>query len=80
MLIAVPRKRFKKAHLRNRIRRKIREAYRKNKQVLTAEPHEFRVDFIILYLANEELTYSLLENKLNLSLLRLKKELEIPTS
>lgn len=35
LLISVPKKRFKRAIKRNRVKRQIREAYRKNKQVLT---------------------------------------------
>ena len=35
LLISVPKKRFKRAVKRNRIKRQIREAYRKNKQILT---------------------------------------------
>lgn len=34
LLISVPKKRFKRAVKRNRVKRQIREAYRKNKQIL----------------------------------------------
>ncbi|HJC96206.1 MAG TPA: ribonuclease P protein component [Candidatus Phocaeicola gallinarum] len=35
LLISVPKKRFKRAVKRNRVKRQIREAFRKNKQILT---------------------------------------------
>ena len=35
VLISVPKKRFKRAVKRNRVKRQIREAYRKNKALLT---------------------------------------------
>lgn len=35
ILISVPKKRFKRAVKRNRVKRQIREAYRKNKSILT---------------------------------------------
>ncbi|MDO4180035.1 MAG: ribonuclease P protein component [Bacteroidales bacterium] len=35
MLVSVSKKRFKRAVLRNRVKRQIREAYRKNKSLLT---------------------------------------------
>ena len=35
ILISVPRKRFKRAVKRNLVKRRVREAYRKNKQLLT---------------------------------------------
>lgn len=34
ILISVPKKRFKRAVKRNRVKRQVREAYRKNKQIL----------------------------------------------
>ena len=40
LLISVPKKRFKRAVKRNRIKRQIREAYRKNKQILTERLNE----------------------------------------
>lgn len=35
LLISVPKKRFKRAVKRNRVKRQIREAFRKNKEILT---------------------------------------------
>ena len=35
ILISVPKKRFKRAVKRNLVKRRVREAYRKNKQLLT---------------------------------------------
>ena len=35
ILVSVPKKRFKRAVKRNRVKRQVREAYRRNKQILT---------------------------------------------
>lgn len=38
MLISVPKRCFKRAVKRNRVKRQVREAYRRNKHLLTAQP------------------------------------------
>lgn len=52
LLISVPKKRFKRAVKRNRVKRQIREAYRKNKAVLsdtlTASNQKLVIAFIWL--------------------------------
>lgn len=52
LLISVPKKRFKRAVKRNRVKRQIREAYRKNKAILsdtlTASNRKLAVAFIWL--------------------------------
>jgi ribonuclease P protein component len=63
---AVPKKRFKQAHKRNLIKRRLREAYRLNKQTLYRflTDHEIRVQFLIVYIAPEILTYHEIEPKI----------------
>lgn len=55
ILISVPKKRFKRAVKRNRVKRQIREAYRKNKHellnVLNEKGYGLAIAFI--YLSNE---------------------------
>lgn len=56
LLISVPKKRFKRAVKRNRIKRQIREAYRKNKQILTERLNESQKKMAIAFIwLNNEL-------------------------
>jgi len=74
LLISVPKRNFKKAVDRNRIRRQIREAYRINKNTLFSEigPEFAPSHMAILYTAKEKITFKKLEEKLILILKRLK--------
>jgi ribonuclease P protein component len=73
LLVSVPKRNFKKAVDRNRIRRQIKEAYRINKINIFSEigksipPH-----IAILYTAKEKMPFKLIEEKLILILKRLK--------
>lgn len=75
--ISVPKKRFKKATDRNRVKRLIREAYRKNKtellySFLTA--HGYSCALMIVYSSNDIFTAAEIESKLINALIRLTKE------
>lgn len=77
ILISVPKKRFKRAVHRNRIKRQIREAYRKNKhellQVLQEKDMSIAVAFI--YLSNEIIPTSVLESKVKTLLTKVTEKL-----
>ena len=74
ILITVPKKNFKKAVDRNRIRRQIREAYRKNKSSIFSEKNAIMPLYMaIIYAAKEKIDYKELEKKLILILLRFTK-------
>lgn len=79
ILISVPRKVFKKAVCRNRIKRRVREAYRLNKNIIyqnNAIPsHSEGLHVAIIYVAKDILDYHTIESKLILALLRLKEVL-----
>jgi ribonuclease P protein component len=66
VVISVPKRIFKKAHDRNRIRRQIKESYRLNKdwlhKILTER--KTRIDILILYIGNQAIEYKLLEESL----------------
>lgn len=52
ILLSVSKKRFKRAVKRNRVKRQLREAYRKNKDLLTAvvTPKEYSLAVAFIYL------------------------------
>lgn len=78
ILISVPKKKFKSAVQRNKIRRRIKEAYRKKK----AELYKFlktknrNIALILIYIAPNEIEYKEIEEKINVTLERLEKEIE----
>ncbi|WP_294178136.1 ribonuclease P protein component [uncultured Coprobacter sp.] len=75
MFVSIPKKRFKRAVKRNLIRRRIKEAYRKNKHILTDtfQNQKITLDMAILYLDKEILDYQTLEKKLKDLLQKLKE-------
>lgn len=72
---SVPKRKFKKAVDRNRIKRLMREAYRLNKPKLYESliAQEKQVAVLFLYVANEELAYQLIESKMKQALKRLRR-------
>jgi ribonuclease P protein component len=75
ILISVPKKKFKKAVDRNRIKRQISAAYRLNKSELY--PHlkllDKKLTFAIIYTSQKEESYENINAKIILSLQRLAK-------
>lgn len=74
VLVSVSKRNFKKAVDRNRIKRQLKEAYRKNKNTLFAglEANKIPSCLGFVYIAKEKIPFEELEKKLNLVLLRLK--------
>lgn len=74
VLFSIPKRNFKKAVHRNKIRRRIRESYRRNKFLLN-DKAEDGVSFLIayIYISKEILPYKEIEDKLKSSLMRLQK-------
>jgi ribonuclease P protein component len=77
VLFTVPKKHFKHAVDRNRIRRQIKELYRlhKEKWPPTSQPNQHYL-IAILYLAKEKYGYDFLEQKFLAALERLKTKSE----
>lgn len=73
ILISVPKKRFKRAVKRNRVKRQIREAYRKNKHELLRflDKREEGLSLAFIYLSDELVSTSEIETKMKVSLARI---------
>ena len=78
ILISVPKRSFKHAVDRNRLKRLTREAYRLNhRQEFDSHlPEGIRADLIFFYVGRELLPYNLIEDKIIEILHRLKKVAE----
>lgn len=74
--VAVPKRQFKRAVKRNLLKRRMREAYRKNRAGFYEELDKrgAAVRFMLVYTARESLEYKEIEDKIILTLRRLLKE------
>ena len=73
ILVSVSKRRFKRAVKRNRVKRQIREAYRMNKHGLQRREQRLAVAFI--YLSDELIATSELEEKMKIALARISEKL-----
>lgn len=78
VLVSVPKKQFKKAADRNLIKRRIREAYRLNKQILNEirlKP-EIQIAIAFVYSANQIIDYGIIQDKMTGSLEKIMSSIE----
>jgi ribonuclease P protein component len=73
--ISVPKRIFKRAVDRNKIKRRIREVYRKNKAPFYTLLGEKKIVFIIIYTSKTIIEYKDLEEKMIVALERLQKSI-----
>jgi len=73
VMVSVPKKRFKRAVKRNRLKRLMREAYRLNKQNLweKLEEKELQIQIAFNYVSNDELDFASIEKKMKVALDRI---------
>lgn len=73
IVIAVPKRKFKRAVDRNRIKRLIREAVRKKKHIIESSmsAEEQQLALFLIYTSNEEETYQKIIDKIEALFLRL---------
>lgn len=75
ILISVPKRKFKKAVDRNKIKRLIREAYRKKKHLLINQLAEKKITLLVVYISKTIVEYSEIEEKINDALIRLGNDI-----
>ncbi len=76
--ISVPKRSFAKAVDRNILKRRIREAYRKNKHLLyeLMQKKNLSIALMVIYIAKEELPYQEIEKKMVVSLQRMEAQIQ----
>ena len=75
MAISVPKRFFKRAHDRNRIKRLARETYRIEKIALQSKviDHQWELNLMFIYQGREILEYSEMQKHMHQSLLHLQQ-------
>lgn len=76
ILVSVPKKKFKQAVKRNRLKRLIRENYRLNKSILSSFPEEKGLLIAILFIGNELSSFQEIGAALVKALNNLKENLQ----
>lgn len=64
-MFVVPKKKHKRANKRNTLKRRMREAYRLNKQTLYDALQEKKRDIMFIYLSDEEFSYQEIEKSIH---------------
>jgi ribonuclease P protein component len=70
---SVSKKCFKKAVFRNKIKRRMREAYRKNKHILYEITSNKKFNFMFIFIDNKDYSYAVIEEKTKIILNKLRE-------
>ena len=73
--VSVPKRRFKRAVKRNLIKRRTREVFRTNKQILNAAVTTGQVHLMVIYAYNQLLPYAELEKSMKKILQRIAQQI-----
>jgi ribonuclease P protein component len=79
VMFSAPKKKFKKAVTRNRLKRLMRESYRKNKHLLYdfLEEKNKNIHLSIVFTGSADISYAETEGKIILTLQRLIEEIKL---
>ena len=79
VLVSVPKKRFKRAVKRNRLKRIMREAYRLNKQLMIEKlvEKQLQIHIAFNYVSDDVLEFAAIEKKMKLALQKLIDKIEL---
>jgi len=72
--VSVPKRRFKRAVKRNLMKRRTREAFRTNKQILNAAAADGQIHLMVIYVSDQLLPYTELEGAMRIILKRIAVE------
>ena len=71
-----PKRKFRKAVDRNRVKRLMREAYRLNRHLLTSNQDDLTLNIMVIYMPGEILSFEHVERGMAKALKRLRSKLE----